>query len=181
MPISCETAVLLRHQVIKYTVAMGKLPSNIAHALKRDLTEETRTFAQCFCALGLLVFSNWSLNNHLFPLYDVHLSSIRELCTSVNGIALVFIAITSVWRPRILKARFFLFAAIAGSTLGPIAIYAGNMLGSLPVLTAGACATSIARGICTIFVGLLLCKLNDKRALACIVFCLLYTSDAADD
>lgn len=169
MPISCEAAILLRNQVIKYTVVMGKSPSNIARALKRGPTEDTRTFAQCLCALGLLVFSNWSLNNHLFPLYDVHLSSIRELCTSANGIALVFIAITSVWRPRILKARFFLFAAIAGSALGPITIYAGNVFGSLPVLTAGACATSIARGICTIFVGLLLCKLSDKRALACIV------------
>lgn len=148
---------------------MGKTPPNIARAFKGASAEGTQTFAQCFCALGLLVFSNWSLNNHLFPLYDVYLSSIRELCTSANGIALVLIAITAVWRPRILKPQLFLLAAIVGSVLGPITIYAGNALESLPVLTVGACATSIARGICTIFVGLLLCKLSDKRALACIV------------
>lgn len=129
----------------------------------------TQAFALCFCALALLVFSNWSLNNHLFPLYDVYLSSIREACTSANGIALVFIAIASMRRPRMLKARFFLLTALAGSLLGPITIYAGDALGSLPVLTAGACATSVARGICTILVGLLLCRLSDKKALNCII------------
>lgn len=148
---------------------MEKPLPNISRAFKGGPARDARAFVSCFCALALLVFSNWSLNNHLFPLYDVYLSSIRELCTSANGIALVLIAITSVWRPRMLKARLFLVAAVAGSVLGPITIYTGNELGSLPLLTIGACATSIARGVCTIFVGLLLCRLNDKKALVCIV------------
>lgn len=148
---------------------MGIPLPNIARSSKEAAAEGTRTFVRGFCALTLLVFSNWSLNNHLFPLYDVYLSSIREACTSANGIALVLIAITSVWRPRMLKPRFFLLAALAGSLLGPITIYAGNGLGSLPVLTVGACATSVARGVCTVFVGLLLCGLSDKKALACII------------
>ena len=50
------------------------------------------SFAQGL-ALALLTLSSWSLNVHLFPLYDTQLSFIRELCTLANGAALVPVAV----------------------------------------------------------------------------------------
>ena len=71
------------------------------------------SFAQGL-ALALLTLSSWSLNVHLFPLYDTQLSFIRELCTLANGAALVAVAVVSVRRPRALRRQVLMGIAIFG-------------------------------------------------------------------
>ena len=75
------------------------------------------SFAQGL-ALALLTLSSWSLNVHLFPLYDTQLSFIRELCTLANGAALVAVAVVSVRRPRALRRQVLMGIAIFGAAGG---------------------------------------------------------------
>ena len=95
------------------------------------------SFAQGL-ALALLTLSSWSLNVHLFPLYDTQLSFIRELCTLANGAALVAVAVVSVRRPRALRRQVLMGIAIFGAAGGSLLVWAGDRLGSMGVMLAGA-------------------------------------------
>ena len=100
------------------------------------------SFAQGL-ALALLTLSSWSLNVHLFPLYDTQLSFIRELCTLANGAALVAVAVVSVRRPRALRRQVLMGIAIFGAAGGSLLVWAGDRLGSSPSrLPASAIAAS---------------------------------------
>mgnify|MGYP000264284237 CR=1 FL=1 len=103
------------------------------------------SFAQGL-ALALLTLSSWSLNAHLFPLYDTQLFFIRELCTLANGAALVAVAVVSVRRPRALRRQVLMGIAILGVMGGSLLVWAGDRLGSMSVMLAGACLVSVAEG-----------------------------------
>ena len=129
-------------------------------------------------ALALLTLSSWSLNVHLFPLYDTQLSFIRELCTLANGAALVAVAVVSVRRPRALRRQVLMGIAIFGVAGGSLLVWAGDRLGSMSVMLAGACLVSIAEGACAILVGIALCSVPTKLASICIVAGLLACAGA---
>ena len=135
------------------------------------------SFAQGL-ALALLTLSSWSLNVHLFPLYDTQLSFIRELCTLANGAALVAVAVVSVRRPRALRRQVLMGIAIFGVAGGSLLVWAGDRLGSMSVMLAGACLVSIAEGACAILVGIALCSVPTKLASICIVTGLLACAGA---
>lgn len=135
------------------------------------------SFAQGL-ALALLTLSSWSLNVHLFPLYDTQLSFIRELCTLANGAALVAVAVVSVRRPRALRRQVLMGIAIFGAAGGSLLVWAGDRLGSMGVMLAGACLVSVAEGACAILVGIALCSVPTKLASICIVTGLLACAGA---
>ncbi|OUO89852.1 helix-turn-helix transcriptional regulator [Gordonibacter sp. An230] len=124
-------------------------------------------------ALALLALSSWSLNAHLFPLYDTQLSSIRELCTLSNGVALALFAVVSTCRPRMLRNQVLACVASCGVVGGSLLVWAGDQSGLAGVMLAGACLISVAEGACTILVGIFLCSIPKKPAAASIVAGLL--------
>ena len=85
---------------------------------RRATSGPAAAFVLCFVALSLLMFNYWSLNSHLFPLFDTQLSLLREVCTLVVGIALVATAFVSSRRPRLLGARLFVGVAAVGTVCG---------------------------------------------------------------
>lgn len=126
-------------------------------------------FATTVVALAMLLFSSWSLNCNLFPLYANYVFMLREICTLANGVALVALAFVSASRPNVIKPVTFFFLAMLCALLGGTLVWFGNTAGNIPALIAGACITSIAEGVCTIIVMLAIVSLDSKAALTCII------------
>ncbi len=124
--------------------------------------------ASCALALALVVFGCWSLNIHLFPLYDMHGSFIREVATAVKGLMLVAVAFVSVRWPQLVGARLFSGGAIALTIAGSLLVVAGDQASSMALLVTGACLVSVAEGACWLAVGLALCVLPVGVTAACI-------------
>ena len=117
-------------------------------------------YCRCLAALVLLLFGNWSLNSHLFPLYDEYGSFVWEACTLVNGVVLVALAEISVRHPRLLEPRLLVLLAGSGAVAGVSLVALADMAHASFLLVVGACVLSAARGLCAVMVGLSVCRLS---------------------
>ena len=146
---------------------MGSSNGDSGKATQPSLREGAT--ALCFVALCAHFCACWSLNSHLFPLYDTQLSTVREICTLVAGAALVGIALIARRRPRMINATLLMGIACAGAAIGLALVWAGVRSGSLGSLMAGACLRSVAEGACVVLLGAALCVIRAQRMLPCIV------------
>ena len=126
-------------------------------------------FLKALVALMLLFFSAWSLNAHIFPLYDTLLPMIRELCTLTGGLVLVAMAFLSSRKPSLLQGRVIVAMAVGFAAVGSATVYGASLTGFVSLMAAGACMLSVSEGCCMLLVGMALVPLKARLALLCVV------------
>lgn len=149
---------------------IGSMRTETRHIESAPIAHErAKRFIATAAALTMLLFSSWSLNCNLFPLYASHVFVLREICTLTNGAALVALAFISISRPNAIKPAIFFLLSLFCAVLGGALVWGGNAADSTVALVAGACITSVAEGACTIIVMLAIVSLESRAAMACII------------
>lgn len=126
-------------------------------------------FPKAFVSLAFLFFSTWSLNAHIFPLYDTLMPSIRELCTLTGGIALIAAAFLSSRKPFIMKGRAIAATAVTFAVAGSILVYGAALGQCVAIMAAGACMLSLSEGCCMLLAGVALVSLKARHAALCVI------------
>lgn len=128
-----------------------------------------QTTRRVLIALTALLFADWSLNAHVFPLYDTILPAMREVCTLSSGALLLAGALTASRRPRMLDGRAIAATAAGCACAGSVAVLLSAQNPHTVLMAVGACVLSLSEGCCMMLVGMALVSLERKRMVPVVV------------
>ena len=121
-----------------------------------------------FTGLVAVFLTGWLLTQFAYPAFVRVTPVARETTVWVNAATLVALALVATWRPRLLHARAYCWAALALLATGAPVTAAGLLTEFAPLLVAGAIPLSMGRGLVTVLVCVGCARLESGAAARCI-------------